>query len=226
MRLASASRWRSSPIRSTRRFTTRCRFCGAGRIGSHSSAISSPGTTNRARGRALSLVRPCRAMRSGAYSMSSLPGGSPPRRDAVRPVACAAERPDRRPHGSGGPAPHSADVVGSEYRRWVEQYDRLSDAEADRIRNLSNELASRPPISVVMALGATREPFLAEAIASIRAQANPHWELSIAHDERTDPDTRAMLDELCRTEARVKLAATPAGSGLGERIRAGFALTS
>lgn len=133
---------------------------------------------------------------------------------------------DARTDRPGGSAPHSADVVGSEYRRWVEQYDRLSDAEADRIRNLSNELASRPPISVVMALGATREPFLAEAIASIRAQANPHWELSIAHDERTDPDTRAMLDELCRTEARVKLAATPAGSGLGERIRAGFALTS
>jgi O-antigen biosynthesis protein len=46
---------------------------------------------------------------------------------------------------------------------------------------------------------------LDEAIASVREQLYPHWELCIADDASTDPDVAVVLQQACTADHRIKL---------------------
>ena len=54
-------------------------------------------------------------------------------------------------------------------------------------------LAERPLISLVMPTFNTHPRYLREAIASVRAQSYPHWELCIVDDCSTREGTRRAL---------------------------------
>ncbi len=60
--------------------------------------------------------------------------------------------------------------------------------------------SSSPVVSVVIPCH-NHGQYLDEAVASVRAQSYPHWEIIIIDDGSTDPDTVAVLDRLGQTES-------------------------
>jgi glycosyltransferase involved in cell wall biosynthesis len=94
--------------------------------------------------------------------------------------------------------------IGADYRRWVRQYDTLSDADRAAIRAHIIRLPRRPLISVVMPAYETPERFLREAIASVQAQLYPHWELCVADDASPSPHVARALDEAARDDPRIR----------------------
>lgn len=62
-----------------------------------------------------------------------------------------------------------------------------------------------PKISVVMPVYRPDLGHFRSAVESIQAQDYPHWELCMADDASGDPQLEALLDELARSDDRIKL---------------------
>lgn len=93
----------------------------------------------------------------------------------------------------------------SSYAKWIESYDSLTNSDRDLIGGHIASFARQPLLSVVMPTYNTPEPYLRRAIDSVREQIYPHWELCIADDASTAPQVRAVLDEYCQADARIKV---------------------
>jgi O-antigen biosynthesis protein len=100
-------------------------------------------------------------------------------------------------------------VVGKydkgEYYAWVEAYDTLTPGDLVRLRQLGDELAEKPLISVLMPVYNTRPEYLRKALDSVIAQTYPHWELCIADDASPNPQIRKILEEYMRKDARIRV---------------------
>ncbi|MBW8268568.1 glycosyltransferase family 2 protein [Caldovatus aquaticus] len=94
--------------------------------------------------------------------------------------------------------------IGADYRQWIREHDTLSDADRAAIRAHVARLPHRPLISVVMPAFETPERFLREAIASVRAQLYPHWELCVADDASPSPHVARVLEEAARADPRIR----------------------
>jgi GT2 family glycosyltransferase len=126
------------------------------------------------------VVRQSAPLRAGAHWLLAR---SPPLRRAVqRRLAAAGD---------------------AEYRAWIADHDRLT--QVDR-RAIAERVAQLPPVtfSIVMPVCDPREDRFAAAIASVRAQLWPGWELCIADDASTAPHVGRMLDELA-ADPRVRI---------------------
>lgn len=92
----------------------------------------------------------------------------------------------------------------TEYDRWVQQCDTLTDDDRVAIRTHIDRLSHQPLISVVMPVYETSERLLREAIASVRAQLYPNWELCIADDASPSDTPTRMLMEAAAEDQRIK----------------------
>ncbi|PWC40478.1 hypothetical protein TSO352_01065 [Azospirillum sp. TSO35-2] len=95
------------------------------------------------------------------------------------------------------------------YRAWVERYDTLTPSDREALRARRDALPRRPLLSVLMPVYNTPEPLLREAIASVRRQIYPDWELCIADDASTDPTVAAVLEEESRADHRIRIVRRP-----------------
>ncbi len=77
-------------------------------------------------------------------------------------------------------------LTAYDYDQWVE-YDTLSDADRAGIAAHVARMPTTPTLSVIMPAYNSDEQFLREAIASVRGQLYPHWELCVADDASTVP---------------------------------------
>lgn len=96
-------------------------------------------------------------------------------------------------------------VARNDYARWLKTYDQLKDAERSQMRARIAALPHRPVISILMPTYNTRTEWLGEAIASVRRQLYPHWQLCIADDASTDPAVRASLERFASEEPRISI---------------------
>jgi len=89
------------------------------------------------------------------------------------------------------------------YREWVATHDTLT--ESDRAA-IAARLVALPPtkISVVMPVFDPPEAWFRSAIASVRDQIWPHWELCIADDASTATHVARVLNEIC-VDPRIKI---------------------
>jgi GT2 family glycosyltransferase len=94
--------------------------------------------------------------------------------------------------------------MGAGYRHWLRTHDTLTGSDREAIRAHIARLPCRPVISLVMAVRETPERFLREAIASVRAQLYPHWELCIAADASATPHLAQVLQEEARADPRIR----------------------
>jgi GT2 family glycosyltransferase len=91
----------------------------------------------------------------------------------------------------------------SAYRAWIARCDTRTGADRAAI---AARIAQLPPtkISIAMPVFDPREDFFRAAIASVRAQLWPHWELCIADDRSRAPHVARVLDELA-SDPRIKI---------------------
>lgn len=103
---------------------------------------------------------------------------------------------------------------GLDYRTWVAYHDSLTDEDRAAIRSRVAVLRRRTCLSIVILLGDAPEDGLRSCIDSVVHQIYPDWELWIAFDPSTAPQTRGLLDDYCRRDTRIRIATPPAGDGL------------
>ncbi|WP_217362977.1 glycosyltransferase [Roseicella sp. DB1501] len=90
------------------------------------------------------------------------------------------------------------------YARWIARFDTLRETDRAAIRAHIAAMPAPPLISVVMPAYETPEPLLRAAIASVRAQLWPHWELCIADDASPSPHVARVLAEIAAEEPRLR----------------------
>lgn len=96
-------------------------------------------------------------------------------------------------------------LTAYEYAQWVETYDTLTEADRAAIAAHVAKMTATPTISVVMPTYNSDPRFLREAIASVRGQLYPHWELCVADDASTEPHVWAILQEAAAEDPRIKI---------------------
>jgi len=96
-------------------------------------------------------------------------------------------------------------TIAQHYGSWIDAFDRLDEADRQAIRAHIAQWPEPPLISVLMPVYNPSPRHLDEAIASVREQLYPHWELCIADDASTDPDVAAVLEQICMADARIKV---------------------
>ena len=94
-------------------------------------------------------------------------------------------------------------VSGAPYAAWRALCEAPADAQLDR-RLAQACPGPAPLISVLMPVYNPVPNFLDEAIASVRAQSYPAWELCIADDASTDPAVAACLRRHSAEDSRIR----------------------
>lgn len=91
------------------------------------------------------------------------------------------------------------------YSQWVRQYDTLDEGAFTALRAQLAALTIQPLISIVMPVYQPQAADVLRAIASVRAQIYPHWELCICDDASPGMATRALLEAQAKEEPRIRL---------------------
>lgn len=91
------------------------------------------------------------------------------------------------------------------YDDWIKQFDTIDARRLEIFRLRAGRIEHGPRISVLMPVFNPDIQHLREAIASVKEQVYPHWELCIADDASTDPAVRTELEHQARGDARIRL---------------------
>ena len=81
-------------------------------------------------------------------------------------------------------------------------------------------LAYRPRISILTPVYNTDANVLRLMVDSVRAQWYPDWQLCLADDASAKPETRAALDEIDGSDARIRVIRQPANGGISAATNA------
>lgn len=110
-----------------------------------------------------------------------------------------------RREGISGLARFIAGLSCIPYRVWIKRHDTLTTDDRQRIVGHIEALAYRPIISVLMPVYNPPAGFLEKAIASVRAQLYPEWELCIVDDASTQANVRAILERVEKEDSRIRV---------------------
>ncbi|HEX7363360.1 MAG TPA: glycosyltransferase family 2 protein [Bryobacteraceae bacterium] len=89
----------------------------------------------------------------------------------------------------------------NDYQRWIAEFERGQEQFID-IK--LHTLKYRPLISVIVPAFNTNPADLTAAIESVRAQSYPNWELCIADDGSSNPETRGVIEKFAAEDNRIK----------------------
>jgi glycosyltransferase involved in cell wall biosynthesis len=129
-----------------------------------------------------------------------------------------------RTSGQVAPVAASGAFDRHDYQEWVRRYATLTDERRDAMRGKAAGFALQPLISVLMPVYNAPVEYLSQAIASVRAQLYPNWELCIADDASTDPQVRALLEEVAAQDARIKIDFRAANGHISQASNSALAL--
>jgi GT2 family glycosyltransferase len=102
-------------------------------------------------------------------------------------------------------------VIDRQYPAWLAR-NGTPDAASWRARLAATP--SAPGISIIMPVFETPPEWLQAAIASVRAQLHPKWELLIADDASTSPQVAAILDSAAAQDPRIDVVRLPTRAGI------------
>ncbi len=97
----------------------------------------------------------------------------------------------------------ATEAVGN-YAEWIALYDRLTSAESTKMRAQIAGWSSPPLFSVLLPVYNPEVRWLRRALASVRAQLYPHWELCVVDDASTDPRVARELLRAARGDPRIR----------------------
>jgi GT2 family glycosyltransferase len=104
----------------------------------------------------------------------------------------------------------------ADYAEWVARFDTLTPADRAAVEAAVAELDDPPLISVVMPVYNSDPQHLERAVESVRGQIYPYWQLCLADDASTKPETTAVLDRLALADNRITLVRREANGGIAE----------
>lgn len=120
-------------------------------------------------------------------------------------------------------APVSSDDLERRYAAW-RSVNGFGSRQAEALRELLDDRRWRLPlISVVMPVHNTQPAWLDRAIESVATQVYEHWELCIADDASTDPQTIDILRRWMRRDQRVKVEFRTENGGISRATNAAAA---
>lgn len=91
------------------------------------------------------------------------------------------------------------------YRKWIREFDTLTDEDRRKIRRKIESLSHKPLISVILPVYNIEEKWLRLCIESVRGQLYTDWELCIADDCSPSPHVRKILEEYAAKDVRIKV---------------------
>ena len=109
------------------------------------------------------------------------------------------------------------------YREWLERYEKIDPIA---LRRSLRQLRAQPLISVLLPVYNPQLDLLEAAIASVRGQIYPRWELCIADDASTDPAIRSCLEKSAAEELRIKAVFRPVNGHIAACSNSALALAS
>ena len=130
-----------------------------------------------------------------------------------------------RPPGVGDVPPLDGPVETDpavRYWHWTKRHGATAEVLRS-IRADLRHLTYRPKISVLMPVHETPATLLREAVDSLRAQIYENWQLCIADDGSTRPDTLELLREL-GSEPSIVVTSLPCQSGISAATNAALAV--
>jgi glycosyltransferase involved in cell wall biosynthesis len=91
------------------------------------------------------------------------------------------------------------------YAEWVMEFDTLTPSDRIELRRQLRALRRWPRISVLLPIYNPDLTFLAAAIDSVKTQLYENWELCLADDASTGASVRPFLEQVAKTDCRIKL---------------------
>ncbi|HEY4884473.1 MAG TPA: glycosyltransferase family 2 protein [Myxococcales bacterium] len=106
------------------------------------------------------------------------------------------------------------------YADWQRAFSTISEADRVSIRRRAAGLRTR--FSLLMAVCDTQEAWLARALASVRSQLYPHWQLCIVDTGSKSAHVRNLLETAAREDPRIQLELR---SGIGKALASNASLS-
>ena len=97
----------------------------------------------------------------------------------------------------------SSDIVP--YPGWIAEFDTLIDEDRTAMQMQAEGFNLKPLVSIVMPVYNPNPIWLEQALASVRIQNYPNWELCIADDASTDSEIRPLLERYTQMDQRIKV---------------------
>lgn len=91
------------------------------------------------------------------------------------------------------------------YSKWIQLYETHHGLSAQQLDALLSSMRWSPKISILLPVFNTPEKWLRRCIETVISQSYGNWELCIADDASTRSDTREVLEEYLRRDARIKV---------------------
>lgn len=170
------------------------------------------------------------ALRAALLTAGIEPPGPPlwPAGHLLRQPARLAVAPAHRPAAvADPPAVFVPDSLSEDerYELWHERRGPNVDVLA-AIGAESQSAAYQPTISVLMPVADTEPWMLEAAVSSVIDQTYPHWELCMADDASTRPETLSALEAAARRDNRVKVTHLKDRSGISAATNAALSLAT
>lgn len=108
------------------------------------------------------------------------------------------------------PSDGAAGVSRDDYAQWLHVHDRFSEEDLAALSRRIAAAAEPPLISILMPVYNPNPRDLEEALASVRAQIYPHWQLSVADDASSDPRIWPILEAAAAADPRIRAVRRPA----------------
>ncbi|ONG50131.1 hypothetical protein BKE38_19300 [Pseudoroseomonas deserti] len=121
--------------------------------------------------------------------------------------------------------PALSGMEGLSYRRWIKLHDCRDAAARQAIAARIAALPRPSVISVAMPAHDTPPALLRAAIASLRAQLYPHWELCVVDDASPSPAVMAVLAEAAAADPRIRIRRLEKNLGIAGATNVAIAMT-
>jgi GT2 family glycosyltransferase len=117
-------------------------------------------------------------------------------------------------------------LTAYEYETWIAEHDTLSDADRAGIAAHIARMAAPPTLSVVMPAYDTEPHLLRAAIASVRGQLYPHWELCVADDASPGDEVWTILQAAAAEDPRIRVVRRPVNGHISAASNSALALAT
>ncbi|WP_159993179.1 glycosyltransferase [Roseomonas sp. 18066] len=122
--------------------------------------------------------------------------------------------------------PALSGMEGLSYRRWIKLHDRRDAAARQAIAAQIAAMPQPPLISVAMPAWQTPPALLRAAIASLRGQLYPHWQLCVVDDASPSPAVMAVLAEAAAADPRIHVRRLEKNLGIAGATNVAIAMTT